>query len=50
VKNEDLWRALDAVSIRHSISWRWVKGHSGNDHNERCDLLAREAVPRVRRQ
>src|SRR5215217_4664370 len=29
VKNEDLWRRLDAASGRHRVEWRWIKGHSG---------------------
>ncbi len=43
VKNEDLWRALDAVVSargRGGVEWRWVKGHSGHDANERCDEIA----------
>ncbi|OGR46178.1 MAG: ribonuclease HI [Elusimicrobia bacterium GWA2_66_18] len=43
VKNEDLWRELDALVAargRGVIEWRWVKGHSGHDANERCDELA----------
>lgn len=44
VKNVDLWLRLDAVQQRHDIDWRWVKGHSGNVENERCDQLAREAA------
>jgi ribonuclease HI len=40
VKNEDLWRRLDAAIERHDIEWRWIKGHSGNDGNERADALA----------
>lgn len=40
VKNKDLWlRMLDAVK-GHEISWHWVKGHSGDPMNERCDELA----------
>jgi ribonuclease HI len=46
VKNEDLWRALDAEMARHRISWHWVPGHSGHPENERADQLAREAIPR----
>ncbi len=44
VKNADLWRALDAIMANHKISWQWVKGHSGNVGNERCDALANEAI------
>jgi ribonuclease HI len=45
VKNEDLWRALDAELQKHATSWRWVRGHSGHPENERADLLARSAIP-----
>jgi len=40
VKNEDLWRRLDAAIARHNIEWKWVKGHSGEQGNERADALA----------
>ncbi|MEM7645247.1 MAG: ribonuclease HI, partial [Pseudomonadota bacterium] len=26
VKNEDLWRRLDAAAARHDVTWEWVKG------------------------
>lgn len=42
VKNEDLWRALDAARLRHEVDWRWVKGHAGDPNNERADSLARK--------
>ncbi len=44
VKNEDLWRRLDALCQRHAVQWRWVKGHSGHAENERCDDLATSAA------
>lgn len=44
VKNVDLWQALDTAVARHDIAWRWVKGHAGNEHNERADELAREGM------
>jgi ribonuclease HI len=50
VKNADLWKELDAAMARHKISWQWVKGHSGNDGNERCDLLANEAIAKLQSQ
>ncbi|MEI6145134.1 MAG: ribonuclease HI [Methylococcales bacterium] len=40
VKNEDLWRRLDAAIALHTIEWKWVKGHSGDPGNERADALA----------
>lgn len=45
VKNEDLWRELDALCARHHVRWRWVRGHSGHAENERADALARAAIP-----
>ncbi|HET6264839.1 MAG TPA: ribonuclease HI [Usitatibacter sp.] len=44
VKNEDLWRKLDAEAMRHEIKWVWVKGHSGHNGNERADALANKGV------
>ena len=44
VKNADLWRSLEAQSIRHEMSWHWVKGHSGHPENERADGLANRAI------
>ncbi len=44
VKNEDLWRELDAARTRHEVSWRWVKGHAGHPLNERADALARQGL------
>ena len=42
VKNRDLWERLHAAAGRHTVDWRWVKGHSGDPDNERVDTLARE--------
>ena len=44
VKNEDLWRRLDAARRRHEVDWRWVKGHSGHPLNDRADALARRGL------
>ncbi|GLZ29400.1 ribonuclease H [Lentzea sp. NBRC 105346] len=40
VKNEDLWRRLDAATKVHEVEWLWVKGHNGHPENERADRLA----------
>lgn len=40
VKNEDLWRRLDAAAAQHTVRWHWVKGHAGDPGNERADRLA----------
>jgi ribonuclease HI len=51
VKNEDLWRRLDEATGRHKIDWRWVKGHAGDEMNERADELARAGMkPFLRRE
>ena len=49
VKNKDLWVELDALisSLRlegNEISFKWVKGHDGNEYNERCDILAKNSI------
>ena len=40
VKNQDLWRRLVQAMKPHALSWHWVRGHSGDPENERCDELA----------
>ncbi len=44
VKNLDLWMTLDNLVSKHTIEWCWVKGHDGNELNERCDELASDAI------
>ena len=44
VKNEDLWRRLDAAQARHRVRWEWIKGHAGHPENERADALARAGM------
>jgi ribonuclease HI len=44
--NVDLWMKLDEEIARHEVHWRWVKGHAGNNLNERVDKLARMAIPK----
>ncbi len=44
VKNVDLWKRLLKVKEQHKVKFIWVKGHSDNEKNERCDLLANAAA------
>jgi ribonuclease HI len=44
VENRDLWLQLVELASRHQINWVKVKGHAGDSGNERCDLLARQAI------
>jgi ribonuclease HI len=50
VKNEDLWRQLDAAVVRHAVQWHWVKGHAGQAGNERCDQLAQLAIAAIKQK
>lgn len=50
VKNEELWKQLDSEATKHKINWKWLKGHAGNEMNERCDLLARTEILKLRQQ
>ena len=44
VKNEDLWKKLDAAQENHEVSWEWIKGHAGHPENELADELARTGM------
>lgn len=43
VANMDLWRRILDAAKPHEVDWRWVRGHSGDVMNERCDVLATAA-------
>ncbi len=43
VLNQDLWEELFVLSQRHTIEWRWTKGHATNPYNNRCDALVQKA-------
>jgi ribonuclease HI len=49
VKNEDLWKALDAIQGTHTVDWRWVRGHNGHPGNERADVLANRGAESARK-
>jgi len=42
-KNPDLWIRFLKIYREHNVIFKWVKGHSNNIENNRCDLLAVEA-------
>ncbi len=44
VKNQDLWEQLRPLLDAHQVRFHWVRGHDGNEMNERCDVLARECA------
>lgn len=39
-KNPDLWQRFLRIYRKHSVRFVWVKGHSDNVENNRCDILA----------
>ncbi|MCF8563883.1 ribonuclease HI [Alicyclobacillus tolerans] len=46
VQNRDLWEGLLEEVQRHELHFEKVKGHAGVELNERCDELARAAIPK----
>jgi len=44
VKNQVLWEGLDEITHKHEVTWEWVKGHSTDPDNLRCDRLATRAA------
>ena len=44
LKNVELWQELDAAQEKHDVTWEWIKGHAGYEHNERADELARQGI------
>ncbi|MCX6320057.1 MAG: ribonuclease HI [Bacteroidetes bacterium] len=43
-KNPDLWTIFYRLSQKHTIKFKWVKGHADNPYNNRCDELATAAA------
>lgn len=48
VKNQDLWQQLDELTSLVKVHWVWVRGHNGEELNERCDELARGAAEKLK--
>jgi len=49
VKNQELWQTLHDLSNMHTVTWKWVKAHNGDELNERADDLARSAAEKLNR-
>lgn len=45
VKNKELWQELYNLTQIHKVNFNKVKGHADNKYNNRCDELARNAIP-----
>lgn len=44
IENLELWRDLDDWNHKHSVIWKWVRGHAGHAKNEYADFLAVSAA------
>ncbi|MCF8495118.1 MAG: ribonuclease HI [Alphaproteobacteria bacterium] len=44
IKNQDLWKEIDALLQIHKVKFHWVRGHDGHPENERADVLATGAI------
>ena len=47
--NHDLWKILDDLLETRSTEWEWVKGHSGDEFNEKADKLAVQAAEKEKK-
>lgn len=47
VANQDLWRAIANFIGYHQLMVHWIRGHNGNEHNERVDQLAKTASGKI---
>lgn len=48
VQNVELWQRLLEVCAKHKITWHKVKGHADNELNNRCDMLARAEIEKLK--
>jgi ribonuclease HI len=46
LENRDLWQKLHDLSQTHEVTWKWVRGHAGNELNEVADKLAVKGIPK----
>jgi ribonuclease HI len=44
--NPDLWERILNLCEIHQVTFEWLRGHAGQDENERCDELAKAAARR----
>ncbi|MEF2553109.1 ribonuclease HI [Aurantimonas sp. A2-1-M11] len=49
VKNAELWQQLEEEKARHDVTFHWVRGHAGDEMNERADQLARDGMEPFKR-
>lgn len=47
VANRKLWKEIHRLMQGRPVTFKWVKGHSGNRYNELADHLAGQAAERI---
>lgn len=47
VLNPELWKELDALLEKHTVTFQWIKGHAGHPYNEECDRIAVEEYKKL---
>lgn len=47
VANKELWEELSLLASKHEITWNWVKGHSGDELNDKVDEIAKEQAAKI---
>ncbi|AIL65307.1 Ribonuclease HI [Rickettsiales bacterium Ac37b] len=40
IKNIELWQSLEYETLKHNVTWHWIRAHSGNKWNDVADQLA----------
>ena len=48
VKNKELWQEMIELLNKHKYKFVKVKGHSDNELNNRCDILATTAIKQLK--
>ena len=47
VANKDLWKRLHLLILKHDVETSWVRGHTGHQENEECDVMAGNETKRI---
>ena len=45
--NQELWEEYDEVSTGKKLEFEWVKGHSGDEYNEKVDKMALQKAKEI---
>ena len=48
VKNVEYWKRLKGLTDSFNLEWHWVRGHAGDELNERCDKMVQDEMKRLK--